>query len=130
MNCKNCNTSNEYRFLTHCVHCRGEIEPSPSREHLQSADSVDKSFTWTKRAVNLAYLFASSIAGMISGAVVLYFAAVITCPIFLPVADNPSEQCARGAAIGFLSIVTGAYLGTVAGSVFAVKKSLCKFTSK
>ncbi|HUE83043.1 MAG TPA: hypothetical protein VMM84_13090, partial [Pyrinomonadaceae bacterium] len=73
---------------------------------------------------------ASSIAGMISGAVVVYFAAVITCGVFLPSGGNPSEQCARGAAIGFLSIVSGAYLGTVAGSVFAVKHPLYKGASK
>jgi hypothetical protein len=28
--------------------------------------------------------------------------------------------------IAFLSIVTGAFLGTIGGSVFAVKKPLCK----
>ncbi len=134
MNCQNCNTSNEYRFLTHCVHCHGKIEQSHPLSvpdlSLQPVESTEKGFTWTKRVINLGYVFASSIAGMISGSVVVYFAAVITYALFLPDGGNASERCARGAAIGFLSIVSGAYLGTVAGSVFAAKRPLCKGASK
>lgn len=130
MKCQNCNTSNEYRFLTHCMHCQGEIEPSHTYSNLHSVESVEKRLTWQQRVLNVGYIFASSVAGMISGAVVVYPAAVVTCSIFLPVPENPSDACAQGAAIGFLSIVTGAYLGTVAGSVFAVKQPLCKVAGK
>lgn len=62
-----------------------------------------------------------------SGAVVMYFTAGVFFSILLSnPGGNPSENCARGAAIGFLSILSGAFLGTVGGSAFATKHVVVK----
>ena len=62
---------------------------------------------------------------MISGAVVVYLAAAI---LFTGVfrGGDPSANCRLGMAIGFWSLISGAFLGTVGGSVFAIKHPLCK----
>lgn len=76
---------------------------------------------------NLGYVLVNSVVGMISGAVIVYLgAAMIYSAVYSGVNENPSVACARGHAIGFLSIVVGAFLGTTAGSAFAVKRPLCK----
>lgn len=126
MNCQGCNTTVDYRFLTNCPNCEtkqaGILITAPIQDPVES----EKRLTWTKRFVNLAYIFVSSLAGMVSGAVVLYFGAAIICITFLPSSGNPSEDCLRGNAIAFLSIISGGFLGTLGGSVFAMKNPLCK----
>jgi hypothetical protein len=77
--------------------------------------------------VNLGYVLVNSVVGMISGGVIVYFgAALIYRAIYMGVNENPSVSCARGQAISLLSIVVGAFLGTMIGSAFAVKRPLCK----
>jgi len=122
MNCQSCNTTIDYRFLTNCAHCETEQPGILIEAPVESENHP----VWTRRVINLAYILISSVAGLVSGAVVLYFGAAITCIAFLPSSGNASLDCSRGTAITFLSIFTGAFLGTVGGSVFAVKKPLCK----
>ena len=59
--------------------------------------------------------------GMISGAVIVYFlSAAIYLMIYSGDPIDPmkaSEACARGTAVGYLSILVGALLGTVLGCV-------------
>lgn len=77
--------------------------------------------------VNLGYVLVNSVVGMISGSVIVYFgAALIYRAVYSGVNENPSVACARGQAIALLSIIVGAFLGSTAGSVFAVKRPLCK----
>ncbi len=77
--------------------------------------------------VNLGYVLVNSVVGMISGGVIVYLgAALIYRAVYLNVNENPSVSCARGQAISLLSIVVGAFLGTMVGSAFAVKRPLCK----
>lgn len=125
MNCQSCNTGIDYRFLTNCAQCGCELEQV--NLNLPPVESVEKPLTWGQCLANLTYLFASSIVGLTVGAVVLYFVgAVIYLAFFNGGGGNPSEACARGTAAAFLSIMSGAFLGTVGGSVFAVKNLPCK----
>jgi len=76
---------------------------------------------------NVFLVLISSVFGMISGAVVVYFTAGVFFSILLGnPGGNPSESCARGTAIAMLSILTGAFLGTAGGSAFATKQFVVK----
>ncbi|HEV8431724.1 MAG TPA: hypothetical protein VGQ41_27740 [Pyrinomonadaceae bacterium] len=97
---------------------------------MPTIESFENRPALAKRLTNLIYIFVSSLAAMISGAVVLYFGAAITCIAFLSSSGNPGADCARGSAIAFLSIVSGGFLGTVGGCVFAMKNPLCKGSCK
>ena len=131
MDCQTCNTRIDYRFLTSCEHCGNAVGPAGVSElNLMAAEPSEKRHTWKRRIANLIYVFVSSIAGMISGAVILYFSFAVLCITVLNHIDfgdrDPGASCARGAAMMFLSIMIGAFLGTVGGSAFAVKRPLFK----
>ena len=129
MNCKSCNTTIDYRFLTNCAHCNCEVEEGSLTQidSLPDPPSIQPGLPWRQSLINLCYVFATSAAGMISGAVVLYcLAAIVYRTFFMDVGGNPSTHCGRGMAVAFLSILCGAFLGTVGGSILAVKKPLCK----
>ena len=82
---------------------------------------------WIHPVANVFYVLISSVVGMVSGAVVVYFTAGVFFSILLSnPGGNPSENCARGMAIGMLSILSGAFLGTAGGSAFAVKHPVLK----
>ena len=124
MNCQGCNTTINYRFQTNCTNCETEQVEPLAIDRMQEARSENHP-TWTRRVINLAYVLISSMAGMISGVVVLYFAAAITYAV-LPRSNHAYRNCAEADAILAWFVVTGAFLGTVGGSAFAVKKPLCK----
>lgn len=126
MNCENCNTTIDYRFLTNCAHCDAEQTSLSPGVLIQAPIEPVSRNTWTRRLVNFLHLMVSSAAGMISGAVVVYFGAAFIYIAFASTSGDPSYDCARGSAIAFLSIVTGAFLGTIGGSILAVKNPLCK----
>jgi len=127
MNCQSCNTTIDYRFQTNCAHCETEQASLPVVPIEAPMASVEKRFTWPRRVVNLLYILISSAAGMISGGVVLYFAGAIIYTTFLRSYDNAIHSCGGpGEAIAILSIWAGAFLGTVGGSVFAMKKPICR----
>jgi len=127
MKCESCSAQIEYRFLRNCTYCDNEIVQTESSQDdfistLQSIEPVKKESKWVKAVMNIGYVLVSSIAGMISGAVAIYALAAITYPAFFRPSGNPGLDCSRGTAIAFLSIVVGAYLGTVGGTVFAIKR--------
>ena len=126
MNCENCNTTIDYRFQTNCAHCDAEQTTLSPGVLIQAPIEPVSHAAWTRRFVNFLYLMASSAAGMISGAVVVYFGAAFIYIAFASPSGNPSYDCARGNAVAFLSIITGAFLGTIGGSILAVKNPLCK----
>lgn len=134
MNCQSCNTRIDYLFLTNCAHCGCAVEPTDESQlekfpQFQPIEPIEKRLTWKGRLVNVVYLFVSSIAGLITGTVVIYFTGGFVFRAVLTVVDpqpEPGEYCALGSALGFLCIVGGAFLGTVGGSVFAVKRPVCK----
>ena len=127
MNCQSCHSRIVYLYETNCAQCGAEATQIDAPATLASVGLVQQSLTWKQRVANLAYVLASAGAGMVSGAVTIYFAGVIFYMTFLSGSTgNPSRDCARGAAVAFLSIVSGAFMGTVGGTAFAIKKPLCR----
>ena len=127
MNCQSCNTTIDYRFQTNCAHCETD-QPSLLVAPIEAPiASVEKRFTWTRRVVNLMYLLTISAAAMVSSALVLYCGSAIIYAHFLRNTVNTSHSCGgTGEAIAAFSILTGAFLGTVAGSVLATKNPVWK----
>lgn len=132
MNCKSCDTRIDYRFVTNCEHCGAEVKPAGlSQTDFQSAEPVQKRLTWRRRLGNLIYLLASSGAGMFTGSVTFFFGGALVFSILRGLDALPkSEGCGNGMFISFLVLVSGAFLGTVGGSVFAVKRPLFKGAGK
>jgi hypothetical protein len=127
MNCQSCNTRIDYLFETNCSQCGCAVEPSGLTPNSTPDIQPPNTHSWKRVIGNLAYLLASSVAGMISGAVLVYVgAAIVFNAIYSGVDENPSVACARGSAIAFLSIVVGAFLGTILGSALAIKRPLLK----
>jgi hypothetical protein len=127
MNCQSCNTGIDYLYLTNCEHCGSEVERANLNVPPAESDSPEKSLTWGQGLINVTYLFAVAIVGLTAGAVVLYFlGAMIYIAFFSGGGGNPGDSCARGTAAAVLSILSGAFLGTVGGSVFAIKNLPCK----
>ena len=130
MKCERCGARIYYRFLTNCGRCGCEIKgasvpPNISIPNHQLDQPVEPTLTWKQEAINVVHIFISSIAGLISGAVVVYFSVAL---IYLALSEPPSPHagCGWGSVIGFFSLVSGAVVGTVGGSVLAVKNPLCK----
>ena len=93
---------------------------------MPSSVGGNKPFIWKHRVLNLWYVLTASFVGMISGATVLYFTAAAIYIALSSPESYPGENCARGMAIGWLSILSGAFLGTIGGTVFAVKNPVGK----
>ena len=131
MNCESCNTRIDYRFLTNCAQCGREVDQARLQQpgaapKLPSMESGNQTSSWKYHLLNLWYMLTAASVGMISGSVVVYFAAAA---IFIAVNDgesSPGESCATGMAIGWLSILAGAFLGTVGGTFLAAKNPICK----
>jgi len=132
MDCQTCKTRIDYRFLTTCEQCGNAVGPAGVSElnSMPAYEPGENRFTWKRSVANVIYVFASSVTGMLSGAVILYFAFAVLYLTVLNRMDffggNPSVACARGSALTFLSIMIGAFLGTVGGSAFAIKRPLFK----
>jgi hypothetical protein len=75
--------------------------------------------------VKIVLVLFGTFGGMISGAVIVYFiSGVIYQMVYSGVPIHPmeaSEACARGMAVGYLSILGGAMLGTFLGCVGTLK---------
>jgi hypothetical protein len=65
-------------------------------------------------------VLAAALTGLVAGAFVFYFMGIAYLVFF---AENLTggAACARGTAVAWLSILSGSFLGTVGGTVFAVK---------
>jgi len=127
MNCQSCNTTIDYRFQTNCAHCETEQASLPVPLIEAPIESVEKRFTWTRRVVSLIYVLTISAATMISSAVVLYFSSAIIYNYFLRRPVNGPHSCGGPEeAFAIFSMLIGAFLGTVGGSVFATKNPVWK----
>lgn len=131
MNCKSCNATNDYRFVTNCVQCGGEIQ-QPSAHSLQIQDEpVEPRLTWVQKVINLIYILAGSMAGLISGGVIFYFSFVVVYLVFFSGGHHTPHSCGGwDDFILMLMILAGAYLGTIGGTAVALKKPLCKAATK
>ena len=90
-----------------------------------STGSGQKERVWPYRLVNVIYVLLTAGVGMISGAVVFYFSGAVIYMALSTPETYPGENCAQGTALGFLAILTGGFLGTVAGTAFGVKHRVC-----
>lgn len=128
MNCQSCNARVDYYFLTSCAHCNSKIDASgvPQIDPFPEPHFA-KRRVWIATVVNIAYMIASSMAGMISGIVSAYFLGVVVYQIFFRASESAHSGCGGpGMAIALLSIFSGAYLGIMGGTVFAIRRPLCK----
>ena len=131
MNCQSCNTEIDYRFVTNCAHCDVAVQPQPvsQLQSLPDPPPIEQRLSWTRRIANLVYLVVTAFAGMVSGTVVLFTVGAIVMKIVFDFVDPhppPGKYCGIGNAIGFMLLYSGAFLGTITGSVLAVKRPLCK----
>jgi len=137
MNCKNCNTRIDYHFVTNCAQCGCAVEPEGTAQHeplpeVPPLESFRKRLTWKRLLVNVGYTLVSAVAFMITGAVVVWVVAGVVVNALIDYFDpvqTPGEYCGFGMAVGFLSLIGGGFLGTIAGSVVAVKRPLYKAES-
>ncbi|HEX3186144.1 MAG TPA: hypothetical protein VHQ94_15205 [Pyrinomonadaceae bacterium] len=137
MNCQSCNTRIDYYYLTNCPHCGCAIEatgplPLPPLPEPPPLESFRKRLTWKQRVVNFGYLIFSASSFMIAGAVVVWVVAGFAMNVLIDLLDpvqTAGEYCGFGMALGFLSLVAGGFLGTIGGSVLAVKRPIFKADS-
>jgi hypothetical protein len=108
MNCQSCNTTIDYRFQTNCAHCETEQASLPLPPIQEPIASVKNRFTWTRRVVSLIYVLT----------IYDYF---LRRPV-----NGPHSCGGTGEAVAVFSILIGAFLGTVGGSVVAVKNPVWK----
>ena len=121
MNCQSCNAEIDYRFLTNCAHCGAEVERASVPQVVPEPEAAELGINWKQCLVNIAYVLTTSTTGMITGAAVVYFCAGIVYRALFPGPVTNSVECGRGMAVAMLSILSGAVLGVVGGSVFAAK---------
>ena len=122
MNCKNCNATIDYNYLTACPQCDSVVEGG----NLPQAGPDKKKSACCYYVGNIIYVLATSAVGAYAGAICLVFTAVVLSKAFLPPPPFPGAYCGWGNEIGFFSVVIGAFLGTVAGTVFTVKRPILK----
>ena len=121
MNCRNCNSTINYNYMTACLQCGCALEGGDLPQLDPSTGARTKETVWPYDLANVIYVLLTSGVGMISAAVVMYFG---TAAIYLAISSPetfPGEHCGRGMAYGMLSILTGGFLGTVGGTAFGLK---------
>ena len=121
MNCRNCNSIINYNYITACLHCGCAVEGGDLPKLDPSTGSRKKQSARAWYVANLIYVLLTSGVGLISGAVVLYFGTAVIYLALSSPETYPGEHCGRGMALGMLSILAGAFLGTVGGTAFGLK---------
>lgn len=129
MNCRTCNSLINYNYVTECPQCGCVVEGGDLPTLDSSKRSKNNGGVWLRFLGNLVYVLITSAVAMISGAVVLYFSAALVYITLSTPEKFPGENCARGMAIGMLSILTGGFLGSVGGTAFGIKHPLFKEAS-
>ena len=129
MNCRNCNTVIDYNYVADCPGCGCAVEGGNLPKLDRSTVSGQKR-VWPYCLANVIYVLVTAVVGMISGAVVMYFSAAVMFIALASPETHPGENCAKGAALGLLSVLAGGFLGTVGGTAFSVKHPLRSKTQK
>jgi hypothetical protein len=131
MNCPGCNTTIDYRYLSCCPKCGFESLPLGTDEEIcppaKCAQEETKARRFSRALANSACVLAAAFTGLVSGGFVFYFVGGAMYLIFFAGNLTGGEACARGMAFGALSILTGSFLGTVGGSVLAVKHLIQRY---
>ena len=129
MNCRNCNSIINYNYIADCPQCGCAVERGDLPKLDPSTASGQKQSVWSYCLANIIYVLLTSVVGMISGAVVLYFSAAVVYLTLSSPEMYPGQHCGRGMALGMLSIVTGGFLGAVGGTAFGIKHPIINQTS-
>jgi hypothetical protein len=129
MNCTNCNAKINYNYLTACPQCGDVVEGSDLPKFDQVIESGKEKRAWPYYLGNTIYVLLTSLVSMVAVATVGYLSAGVIYLALETPETHPGEHCARGMAIGMLSIMIGGFLGTVAGAVFSTKHPVLKHMS-
>ena len=119
MNCRNCGVEIDYNYVANCPHCGCEVEPGNLPKLDPSA--LKKKRNWIYRVVNVAYVLISAAAGMVVGALTIYGCAAVVYLTVRAGQVHDSRSCSEGMAVAMLSILVGAFLGTVCGTAYAAR---------
>jgi hypothetical protein len=129
MKCRNCNAIINYNYLTACPQCGSVLDEGDLPKIDPCIEGRKKEAGWRYYVANTIYVLVASAAGMVSGAVLIYVSAAIIYIALESPEKYPGQHCGRGMAVGMLSMMAGAFLGTVGGAVFSVKHLIPKRTS-
>src|SRR5262245_15726473 len=130
MKCPGCNNAIDYRYLSCCPQCGFESLPSATEMEKLPATRCVQEVTRARRfrraLVKSATVLTAAFTGLVTGAFLFYFIGVGYL-ILVPSNLTGGAACARGTAICGLAILSGSFLGTVGGSVFAVKNLIQRY---
>jgi hypothetical protein len=135
MNCQSCNTRIDYRFVTNCPQCGSAIEHEGEAEfqpvsNSQPAERVKKRVSLGRILVNSVYVVFISGTGLVLGAVGVLTGAKLFFEVFDALFPNALQiGCGTGSLIGFLCFCGGAFLGTIGGAAFAIRRPIFKTRS-
>ena len=126
MNCPNCTAPMEYRFSTICSYCESEFSTSEGMiDDCRTLDSPRSFDGFVHDAYwhvignyvrnGLLILFCSGL-GSVLGGLVMWFTAGLAAMAIIRT-GNPSDDCAAGAAVTMLSLLTGGFLGCIGGTI-------------
>jgi hypothetical protein len=119
MNCGNCGAKIDYNYLANCPQCGREVQPGNLPKLDPSA--LKKKRNWIYRLVNVAYVLFSAGAGMVVGSLAIYGCAAFVYIALTSGQAHDSRSCSEGMAVAMLSILVGAFLGTVCGTAYAAR---------
>src|SRR5688500_20389623 len=107
MNCQNCNTKIDYRFLTYCIQCGCAVETTDTLQpqllpQFQPVEPVQKRLGWTRTLLNLGYLLVSSVAGLLIGGAVIFFGCVMIFRAVMAVIQPGLIGCGHVSLFGSL----------------------------
>lgn len=126
MNCKKCNAVIDYNYLTACPQCGAAVEVGDLPQFVPEK----KKCAWGYYVGNIIYVLTTAAAGAFTGAVTIWLSVGAVYKAVVSPDKYPGEHCAQGMMIGMLSIMIGAFLGTVGTAVFSVKHPILKGWSK
>lgn len=118
MNCRGCNTRIDYNYVTNCAQCGCKLESGGLPKLEPSINSSKQIHAWLFLLANVGYTLFTSAVGMISGAVVMNFGGSM---VYWALRSGETASCSEGIVIGMLILVSGAFLGTIGGTAFAMK---------
>jgi hypothetical protein len=125
MNCPKCHNAIYYRFSTSCLSCDCElVQAIPSVDLIKRND---RPLSFRHYVGGGVMIFATAAIGMIIGAVVVYVLAGTVYLAIYPHGVTNGDECARGTAVAWLSLIGGALFGCGCGAILAARILLNRY---